>query len=437
MTENKALPFSLQVECDLVGTLLVNEDAINEVIDILEIEDFYNSANQIIYKALTKLYMRDIKADMVTISNEIGEETLTKIGGVTYLSKLIDSGTSGVNIINYAEIIKEKSNRRKLIKAAQNLIDKAYDEKVEIQDIVNKTQDKLLETTNTNDKLIYTDDELMTYTLQAIQERYKSGGEIPGMRTGSKLLDNAINGFKRGELNIIAGRPSMGKTVFALNVADGLAAEGYKVALFEMEMTPEALGMRRLAAKAYIDSIKLNRGSLNDDEWERLGYRTGEIAGRNNMFTDCSVNLSIQDIKARSKKIKQKYGLDVIIVDHLTLMKMAKKERRDLEVADTTMHLKFLAKELDVTVILLSQLSRAVEQRSDKRPMLSDLRESGAIEQDADTIMFLYRDEYYDVESEEKGILEVNIAKQRNGKTGALKFIYKEEYQLITEMFKR
>lgn len=173
MIESKVLPFSLQVECDLIGTLLVNEDAINEVIDILEIEDFYNSSNQIIYKALTKLYMRDIKADIVTISNEIGEETLTKIGGVTYLSKLIDSGTSGANIINYAEIIKEKSNRRKLIKAAQNLINKAYDEKVEIQDIVNKTQDKLLETTNTNDKLIYTDDELMTYTLQAIQEDIK------------------------------------------------------------------------------------------------------------------------------------------------------------------------------------------------------------------------------------------------------------------------
>ncbi len=436
MTKVKALPSALEVEQEVLSSLLANNEVVNDVIDILEPEDFYNSTNKLIYEAIIKLYMEDIKPDAVTIANTLGAERISQIGGITYLSNLINSGVNSKNIKKYAEIIKDKSNRRKLIQTGQELIQKAYEEENQVDEIVNTTQDKLLKTTNTNKTDIYTDEELMTHTLETIQERFSNGGEIPGMRTGLRILDNAINGFKRGELNVIAARPSMGKTVFALNIADGLAVQGYKVALFEMEMTPDALGIRRLAARAYIDSIALNRGKLNDEDWNRIGYKSSEIASKNNMFTDCSVNLSVADIKARSKKIKQKYGLDVIVIDHLTLMKMSKRERRDLEVADVTMNLKFLAKEIDVTVILLSQLNRGVEQRADKRPMLSDLRESGAIEQDADLIMFLYRDEYYNPESSDKGTMEVNIAKQRNGKTGVLKFIYKEEYQLIKELFK-
>lgn len=434
MSEIKQFPSCIDVEQALLSTLLVDEQAINNIVDILESKDFYNTANQIVYKTILELYMKDIKADTVTIANTIGVEKLQQIGGITYLAKLTGSGLKNSNIKKYAEIIKEKSNRRKLIETAQKLMNQAYDESTEIQDIVNKTQDELLETTNVQENFIFTDEQLMIKTLDEIQERYKHKGEIPGLRTGLRLLDNAINGFKRGELNVIAGRPSMGKTTFALNVADGLAEQGHKVALFEMEMTPEALGMRRLAAKTYIDSIKLNRGTLTYEEWNRLAYKTNEIVKKSNIYTDCSVNLSIQDIKARSKRIKQKYGLDAIIIDHLTLMKMSKRERRDLEVAEVTMNLKALAKELDIAVILLSQLNRSVEQRTEKRPMLSDLRESGAIEQDADLVMFLYRDEYYFTESEEKGIIEVNIAKQRNGKTGVLKFAYREEYQLIREL---
>lgn len=436
MTEIKALPAAIEVEQELLSALLVNNEMLNDVIDILGPEDFYNSANQLIYEAVIKLYMKDIKPDAITIANTLGVEKIAQIGGITYLSNLINSGVSSRNIKKYAEIVKDKSNRRKLIHAGQELVQKAYAEETQLDEIVNTTQDKLLETTNANEAVIYTDEELMTYTLDTIQERFLNGGEIPGMRTGLKSLDNATNGLKKGELNIVAARPSMGKTVFALNIADGLAVQGYKVALFEMEMTPDALGMRRLAARACVDSITLNRGKLSDEDWARVGYKSSEIASKNNMFTDCSVNLSVADIKARSKKLKQKYGLDVIVIDHLTLMKMSKRERRDLEVADVTMNLKFLAKEIDVTVILLSQLNRGVEQRSDKRPMLSDLRESGAIEQDADLIMFLYRDEYYNPQSDDKGIMEVNIAKQRNGKTGVLKFSYKEEYQLIKESFR-
>lgn len=434
MSEIKALPSALEVEQELLSTLFVNNKSITDVVDMIEPEDFYTSANQVIYKAIVELYMKDIKPDAVTIANVIGTEKLQQIGGITYLTQIMGSGVKNYNAKKYAEIIKEKSNRRKLIKAGQELIKGGYEEAIEISDIINDTQDKLLETTNVDDDFIFTDEELMMKTLEVVEERYASGGEIPGMRTGLKILDNATNGIKKGELNVIAARPSMGKTVFALNLADGLAAEGHKVVVFEMEMTPEALGMRRLAAKSLIDSVKLNRGQLNDKEWELIANRSSKLASINNMFTDCSVNLSIQDIKARSKRIKQKYGLDVIVIDHLTLMKMSKRERRDLEVADVTMNLKALAKELDISVILLSQLNRGVEQRTDKRPMLSDLRESGAIEQDADLIMFLYRDEYYNPESEDKRIMEVNIAKQRNGKTGILKFAYLEQYQLVTEL---
>ncbi|MCD3207124.1 replicative DNA helicase [Clostridium botulinum C] len=435
MNEIKALPADVEIECNLLGELFANNNSINEVIEILEPNDFYSSANEIIFRTIVKLYMEDIKPDVITVVNEIGTSRLSQIGGITYVSKLIGSGIGSSNTKKYAEIIKEKSNRRKLIEAAKELVEKAYKEENNIEDLVNDTQDKLLKTTQMNKNVVYTDQDLMAYTLETMEQRYKSGGEIPGMRTGFRTLDNAINGLKRGNLNVIAARPSMGKTLFALNLADGLAEQGYKVVLFEMEMTPEDLGMRRLASKALIDSVKINRGQLNNEEWNNVAHKASAIAGKNNIFTDCSVNLSIADIKARSKRLKQKHNLDVIIIDHLTLMKMSRKDRRDLEVADTTMHLKFLAKELDVTIILLSQLNRGVEQRTDKRPMLSDLRESGAIEQDGDVIMFLYRDEYYDPNSEEKGILEVNIAKQRNGGTGILKFYYKKEFQKVGELY--
>lgn len=433
----KTLPANVEAENEVLSSILKDNSGINEVIDELEPNDFYKTYNNKLFEAMVKLNSKNIAIDPITIIDFIGKDNVDQIGGVTYISELLASGLRNVSLKKYAQIIKDKSNRRKLIKASQELIEKAYQEDEEVTDIVNSVQDKLLETTKIQDNMIYTDEKLMIKTIEAIEKRYQDGGAIPGMRTGLRLLDNAINGMSKGELTIIAARPSMGKTVFALNLTDGLAKNGYKSSLFEMEMTAESLGMRRLAAIGYMDATFLKRGKLQDKDFETILRKSNELASRNNVFTDCSVNLSIQDIRARAKRIKQQHGLDVIVIDHLTLMKMPKADRRDLQVGEITMGLKNLAKELDVAVILLSQLSRSVEQRTDKRPMLSDLRDSGSIEQDADTIMFLYRDEYYNKETDKKGVLEVILAKQRDGATGTLNFFYKPEYQLVTEFMAR
>ena len=226
----------------------------------------------------------------------------------------------------------------------------------------------------------------------------------------------------------------MGKTLIALHLADGLSDNGYKVGLFEMEMTEEALGMRRIGYSSFIDAYKIQKGKLSDKEWEKISYAYSKLSSRNNIFTDCSPDNSILDIKAKAKLLKQQYGLDVIIIDHLTLLRISNKERRDVAVGDITRQCKLMAKELDINVIVLSQLNRANEMRADKRPMLSDLRESGSIEQDADLVIFAHREEYYNKETEDKNIMEWIIAKQRNGKTGILKFHYNDAYQMISEL---
>lgn len=434
MDKLKSLPSNIEAEQELLSCIMVNNKRFDEIIDQVSTEDFYKDSHKLIFENMKKLYMRDISIDPVTLINEIGKENIERVGGVTYLSELLTGGLREISIKKYAEIIREKANRRRLIKAGQELIEKAYQENEEVAEIVNGAQDKLLETTKVQDNMIFTDEELMMITLDEVQKRYQNGGEIPGMRTGLKSLDNAINGVRKKELTVVAARPSMGKTAFSLRLADGLGEHGYKVAVFEMEMSAESLGVRRLAANAFIEATKLNRGTVKDSDFEMIAKKSNELAGRNNVFTDCSANLSLEDIKARSKRIKQKFGLDVIIIDHLTLMKIGKRERRDLEIADVTMGLKALAKELDIAVILLSQLNRGVEARADRRPMLSDLRESGAIEQDADLVIFLYRDEYYNPESDQKCIMEAIIAKQRDGKTGTLKFAFLKEFQVVGEL---
>ena len=267
--------------------------------------------------------------------------------------------------------------------------------------------------------------------MDVIEKHYQNGGEIPGMKTGFTDFDRATNGLKKGEFFVIGGRPSMGKTLIALNMADGLAKNGYKVSIIELEMTAEALGIRRLAYNSNIASNKLQTGNLTDKEFIKIEETFNYLAKQGNVFTDCSDYQNILTIKAKAKAIKETKGLDVLIIDHLGLMDIKERENRTYAIGEITRQLKLLAKELDINVILLCQLSRAVEMRADKRPMLSDLRESGNIEQDADLVVFAYRDEYYNPQTEDKNIMEWSIAKQRNGKTGTLKFAYLSDLQKI------
>lgn len=428
----EALPRNNEAEREVLGAILNNNDCICDVIDILKPEDFYNSAHEFIYKTILDMYGNNIPADLVTLVNQIGPEKIKAVGGISYISGLMASSINSNNANKYAEIIKEKADRRRVIRSCTEALQEARDEEKNIKGVIGGLEDKLLNIGVNRSEKILTDEELMEKTLNMIQTNYEAGGEIPGISTGFKNLDKATGGLRKGDLIIIAGRPSMGKTMFSLNVSDNIVKEN-KAAIFELEMSAEKLGSRRLASRALINATKLPRGDMSSDEWVRLTKRAGEIATRNNMFTDTTPGITMAEIRAKCKKIKLKYGLDVVVIDHLGLITPTTKESRVQQVSEITRQGKILAKDLDVAVIMLSQLSRACEARNDKRPMLSDLRESGSIEQDADLVMFMYRDEYYNKEGEKKGILECILAKQRDGRTGTLEFSYMAEYQRITE----
>ncbi|HID0769532.1 TPA: replicative DNA helicase [Clostridium botulinum] len=425
------LPHNLEAEINILGSILIENDIINDISEILISEDFYSKPNKILYSKMLDMHYKNIAIDTVTLSNTLGTENLKAIGGISYITEIASSVITISNFKSYADIVKDKAKRRKVIQVCHEALEEAKEK--DIKSIAVKLEDALLEINSTKKEEIFTDEELMNDTLAVIQKNYENGGEIPGMKTGLKSLDKATNGLKRGELIVIAGRPSMGKTCLALNIGSNM---GKKVGLFELEMGKEDLGMRRLAAKTLINGYKLQQGKMNDKEWARLSTRANEMAYKNNVFTDTSSCLTMLEIKSKCKKIKIKYGLDVVIIDHIGLIEPSNKnESKNNQISEITRQAKIIAKDLDVAVICLSQLSRAPETRTDKRPILSDLRDSGSIEQDADLIMFVYRDEYYDNETEDKGIMEVIIGKQRNGKTGTLRYAYKPEYQLIAEMF--
>lgn len=425
----KVLPNSIQVEQDLLSGILHSPDILNKIIAELQVEDFYSLKHQIIYSTMCKLFAEDKEITLTMLIEYIGKEDLQSVGGITYLTNL---ATAGIYIEpkNYVAILKDKAYRRKAIKQCRSVLEMMQDEKANATLVINKLMDSLSQNLETERKVLK-DSELFEITLGEIEKRYQTGGEIPGMTTGLIDLDRATNGFKRGELTIIAGRPSMGKTALSLALMQGLAKNGYTGALFELEMTEEALGIRRLAMEANIEASKLQTGRLTDDEFHKIGLSSNYLAQKDRIFTDCSPQQSMLSIKSKAKAIKQSHGLDYIIIDHLTLLDIPDTGNRTRDVGNATWQGKQLAKELGIAVIFLSQLSRLVEQRVDKRPMMSDLRESGEIEQNADLILAVYRDEYYNPDTTEKGILEVPILKQRNGRTGTLKFAYIDKYQKI------
>lgn len=428
----RELPKAIKAEMEVLGAILHNNSNIAECIERLNEKDFYLKRHKIIFLNMCKLFSSGNDIDLVTLIDSIGKDNLNEIGGVTYISDLISGGLN-INLDAYINILKDKSYRREAIKELNNSISDLYDENKKPNYIIGHMQEKLTDN-NKAKKSIMNDEELFAKTLNEIERRFQNGGEIPGMKTGFIDFDKATNGLKKGELFVIGGRPSMGKTLIALNMADGLAKNNYKVGLIEMEMTEESLGIRRLAYNSNIEANKLQLGKLNDDEFLKISKTYNELAKRGNMVTDCSDYQNILTIRAKAKAMKQSNGLDILIIDHLGLMDIKIVENRTYAIGEITRQLKLLAKELDINVILLCQLSRAVELRADKRPMLSDLRESGNIEQDADLVMFAYRDEYYNQETEDKNLMEWIIAKQRNGKTGTLKFVYIDKLQKIANL---
>ncbi|MGG7078616.1 replicative DNA helicase [Clostridium sardiniense] len=420
---------NIEAEVEVLGAMIYKNSVIPKCIESLKEEDFYLDKHKRIYRAIITLYGEGKDISLITLIEEISRKVLEKFGGVSYLTELMGTGTV-VNIDSYIGILKDKSYRRRLIKCLHNGIRELQDETSNLRKITSQIEVELMEN-YTSKRSMLNENQLFSITLDHIEERYVSGGGIAGMKTGFIKFDNAVNGLQKGELAIIGGRPSMGKTAMALIIAEGLADNGNTVGIFEMEMNEESIGTRRLAANANIKADKIKKAILSEAELLKITDVFNEVSKRGKIFTDCTSGQDMLNIRAKSAALKMAEGLDAIIIDHLGLMDMGRTDNRTQAIGDVTRALKILAKELDINVILLCQLSRAVEQRSCRRPRLSDLRESGNIEQDADLVIFVYRDAYYEKSSDEKDIMEWIISKQRNGRTGILKFRYLESYQRI------
>ncbi|WP_244832980.1 replicative DNA helicase [Clostridium sp. BJN0001] len=427
MEEIRALPSAVETEQTLLGCILNNTQSFLEVDGYLNESDFYASNHKEIYKAIKYLIHENIGIDLITFLEYLKKNNLIdKCGGVTYVTELFATGIGYSLVSDYAKIIKEKSSRRKLIKAGRELSLQAYDEDINM--LVENISDELLyaQSSKQGGEIIGMQ-EAMEESLKDLEERYQNKGKLRGISSGFKELDKLSSGLRRTDFMIIAARPSMGKTAFALNI--GQAASQYgSVAIFSIEMSRAQLMDRLLAARCFINYDNVKNGNLNDNEWNKIMQEAGSLEQRKLFIDDESRMLS--DIKARCRKVKIQKGLDVVIIDYLQLIRVSKKtQSREQEVSYISQELKALAKELDITVIALAQLSRAPEQRPDHRPKLSDLRESGSIEQDADIINFIYRDEYYNPDTEDKNIAEIITAKDRNGITATTKLVWIGKYQ--------
>lgn len=429
------LPQNYEAEAEILGSILKDNSNILEAFEILNDTDFYTNRHRHIYNAMIEMYKDNSIIDIITLRTKL-KPILDEIGGITYITELYNSAV-GISIKNHCEIVKQASNKRQIIKSCNKALEAAYKHERNAKEIINEFENSLLDIDKGKNNII-SSAELMEKTIEFIEKNYRNGGGLIGMECGIRTIDNATDGFIKKDVVVLAGRPSMGKTLLALQISYGLSKKN-KVALFELEMSEENLGVRQLSSKSQINGVKLRRGDLQDKEWKLIDD-SASLLSQNNLWVDTSSSQSIYDIKSKCKKMKLKHGLDCVIVDHIGLLKGSKNisnENRTILIGEITRQAKIMAKDLDVNVILLSQLSREVEKRTDKRPIMSDLRESGNIEQDADLILFVYRDEYYNPDTEYKNTMELIIGKQRNGKTGGLKLHCNLGTQTIGDLTRR
>lgn len=427
----KVPPNNLEAEQSVIGAMILDKNAISQASETLRGEDFYRESHKQIFDAIMELYDRDEPVDLVTLVDYLRKkDILEAVGGITYLTNLASSVPTTANIKYYAKIVEDKSTLRKLIKSASETLDICYSESKDVPEILDKAEKDIFDISQ---KSITHDFEPISRILEKgfneIERLYQNKGALTGIPSGFPELDAKTSGFQKGDMILIAARPSMGKTAFMLNVAQYAAVRNNNsVAVFSLEMSKEQLAYRILCSEANIDMLKLRTGDLDDDDWVRLAKCAGPIAS-SKLFIDDTPGISITEIRSKCRRLKIEYGLDLIVIDYLQLMQgRSRSENRQQEVSEISRSIKALAKEMGVPIIAASQLSRAPETRVDHRPMLSDLRESGSIEQDADVVGFLYRDDYYNRESEKKNIAELIIAKQRNGPTGTVELAFIGKY---------
>ncbi|ALC88533.1 DNA helicase [Bacillus sp. FJAT-18017] len=431
-------PQNIEAEQAVLGAIFLEPASLTLATEILIPEDFYRASHQKIFNMMLKLNDQGKAVDLVTVTEELAAAKLLEdTGGVSYLSELASSVPTAANIEYYAKIVEEKSLLRRLIRTATEIAQNGYTREDEVDTLLSEAEKSIMEVSQRKGGgAFHLIKDVLVRTYDNIESMHNRKGDITGIETGFRELDRMTAGFQRNDLIIVGARPSVGKTAFALNISQNVATKtGENVAIFSLEMGAEQLVMRMLCAEGNIDAQRLRTGSLTDEDWGKLTMAMGSLS-RAGIFIDDTPGVRVADIRAKCRRLKQEHGLGMILIDYLQLILGSGRsgENRQQEVSEISRSLKQLARELQVPVIALSQLSRGVEQRQDKRPMMSDIRESGSIEQDADIVAFLYRDDYYDKETENKNIIEIIIAKQRNGPTGTVQLAFVKEYNKFVNL---
>ncbi len=428
----KVPPYNIEAEQSVLGSMLLSKDAILTATEIIQDpKEFYNPQHQQIFSAIVELFKENKPVDLITLSDKLKDSnTLERVGGNSYLTELVGLVPSYTNVKYYCGIVQEKALLRELIGASTDLINQCYEPSREAEEILEGAEKRIFDISQrkTTGDFIHIQQALVS-TLERIEEVQKNSSNITGVSTGFRDIDNITAGLQKSDLILIAARPSMGKTAFALNIAQNAAVKGGKsVALFSLEMSKELLTQRLLCSEAHIDSQKLRTGNLDEKDWEKLAYASSNLS-KSKIFIDDTAGVGIMEMRSKCRRLKIEHGLDLILIDYLQLMEGSRKsESRQQEISEISRSLKALAREMDCPVVALSQLSRAPDARADHKPILSDLRESGAIEQDADVVMLLFRNYYYSKDPAERRLAEVNIAKQRNGATRTIEMAWLEEY---------
>jgi len=435
----RVLPHSIEAEQSVIGSMLIDREAIAAATEIITEEDFYSKQYGILFAAMVELNDEGQPVDLVTLQNRLREKDVPpEVSSLEFVRDLITAVPTSANVKYYANIVAEKSTLRKLIKLNEEIANTCYAGKENLEVILEETEKKtfqLVQKRNTSDYVPIR--QVVINAMDKIEEASKNKGSVTGIPTGFIDLDFKTAGLQPSDLILVAARPSMGKTAFVLNLAQYMAFhENKTVAIFSLEMSKEQLVNRLFSLESRVDSQKIRTGNLDDNDWEKLIESAGVI-GKSNLIIDDMPGISVAELRSKCRKYKLEHDLSIIIIDYLQLMSgSGKGDSRQQEISDISRALKSLARELHVPVIALSQLSRAVEQRPDHRPMLSDLRESGAIEQDADVVMFIYRDDYYNHDTERKNIAEIIIAKQRNGAIGTIELAWLPDYTKFANLQK-
>ena len=429
----KLPPQSIEAEESILSAILLDNNILLDVLELLTPEDFYRTAHQVIFSAVNELFHKAEPVDLVTLTNVLREKNkLEEIGGAAYLARLVDTVPSAINVQHYARIVRDKSALRRLISKSTEIAQRCYEDAGDLDQVLDYAESAVFEISeNKHQAAFHPLNKIIEINIDALEERQGNRALVTGVTTGFTRLDHLTAGLQSSDLIILAARPSMGKTALALNIARNAAVEGnVPVAIFSLEMSKEQLSMRMLCAEARVDSSRVRGGFLNPEDWNRITDAAG-ILSEAPIFIDDSPDISATSIRTKSRRLKMDRDLGLVVIDYMQLMKgrMA-SERRDLEISEISRSLKLLAKELHLPVVALSQLNRKLEERSDKRPQLSDLRESGALEQDADVVAFIYRDEVYnkDESNSNRGLAEIIIAKQRNGPTGVVPLTFLNAY---------